>query len=64
MENKRQPIYCSCHGDVVMGYRENGQIVWYDQRHGQRHFKALPDNEDRTLYAKSGRPLDNKEGKV
>lgn len=42
-EAQRVPIYCSCHGDVVMGYRVNGQIVWYDERHGERHIAVLTD---------------------
>lgn len=40
----REPIYCDCHGNVVMGYRANGIIVWYDKRHGHNHFKALPEH--------------------
>jgi hypothetical protein len=40
--DKREAIYCSCHGDVVMGYRVNQQVIWYDTRHGVRHFSAIP----------------------
>ena len=42
----RAPIYCDCHGPVegvVMGYIVNGKVVWYDKRHGERHFKILPE---------------------
>lgn len=48
--DKREPIYCTCHGDVVMGYRLNGQIVWYDVRHGEKHFK---------IVSEAPAPLDN-----
>ena len=37
-----KPLYCDCHVDVVMGYwLPRGQGVWYDKRHGQRHFKSV-----------------------
>lgn len=37
MEQKRTPLYCDCHGDVVMGYLIGNKVFWYDSRHGVRH---------------------------
>lgn len=36
-EAKREPIYCICCGTHVMGYKQNGRVVWFDKRHGEKH---------------------------
>lgn len=33
----RKPIYCSCCGTQVMGWREGNRIIISDRRHGERH---------------------------
>ena len=42
-QDKRKPIYCACCGKEIMGYRFNGTVVWYDMRHGEKHFASVPD---------------------
>lgn len=35
--DKRETIYCDCHGTVSMGYRVGDKVVWFDNRHGEKH---------------------------
>ena len=41
MTEERIPVYCDCHGTEIMGYKVDGNIIWFDERHGERHFKAV-----------------------